>query len=403
MNNIFKILKHEFKLTANNKAFIILTLLGPFLIAALTILPSLMGNPNEIPEGTIIGIYGGDTEFYNEISTALASAGIESITVQNEATAKDQVLNGELSALLVVPDNHFKDTNYTYYSKTGNDIVISSVLNDRLSKSVTALRLKKSGLSSEAIENIQHYPYLTTKKIKGKTDGFNDVMFTSIGFMMLIYMTVLLYGQTIGRSVLLEKSSKTVDILLSSVKPRDILYGKIFGIGLAALLQYTVWMCIAFIIINFVGPGIGIAIPASVNIQNFAYLVLFFFLAFFLYASISAAIGSGAADEQHLGQLLIPMTIMLIIPMLLVSAIVFKPDSTLIRVFSMIPFTSPLVMLVRIIVSQPPAAEIILCIGILLVSIPVIVMIASKIFRIGILMTGKRYSLKEILKWMKTE
>ena len=217
---------------------------------------------------------------------------------------------------------------------------------------------------------------------------------------MLLYMTVLLYGQLIGRSVVMEKTSKTVEIMLSSVTARDLMFGKILGLGLAGLLQYGVWVSMAMILTKLVGPLFNLAVPPGLSAGNLFWLVLFFILAFFLYASAYAALGAASEDEHNLGQIAWPLLMFLVIPLVMIGTLVTSPDSSLSVFFSLFPMTSPIVMLVRILVSPPPSWQIILCVALLLVSVAGMALLAAKIFRVGILMTGKRAKLKEILRWI---
>jgi len=222
-----------------------------------------------------------------------------------------------------------------------------------------------------------------------------------MSFVMLLYMTTLLYGQMIGRSVVTEKTSKTVEIMLSSVSPRELMFGKILGLGLAGLLQYGIWVSIALVLTRLAGPLLGIAVPASVTPGNMAWLVTFFVLAFFLYASLYAALGAAAEDEQHLGQLAWPVLIFLIVPLVMISSFVSNPGSPLSVALSLFPMTSPIVMLIRVLIAPPPLWQVALCLAILVASIYLAAAAAARIFRTGILLTGKRARLGEILKWLR--
>jgi len=223
---------------------------------------------------------------------------------------------------------------------------------------------------------------------------------TVLVFVMLIYMTVLLYGQMIGRSVVTEKTSKTVEIMLSSVKSQDLMFGKILGLGLAGLLQYAVWVSMAFLLTRFVGPLLGLSLPAGISTGNLIWLVVFFILAFFLYSSAYAALGAASEDEQHLGQMAWPLIMFLIVPLVMINTLVTTPDSTLVVILSLFPLTSPIVMLARVLVSSPPVWQLVLCVALLVAAVAGTAVLAAKIFRVGILMTGKRPKLKEVLRWV---
>jgi ABC-2 type transport system permease protein len=214
---------------------------------------------------------------------------------------------------------------------------------------------------------------------------------------MLLYMTVLLYGQVIGRSVLTEKTSKTAEIMLSSVRPMDLLFGKILGKGLASLLQYGVWVTISAGVLKLVGPRLGVTIGAGLSMSTLAYLVLFFVLAFFLYCSLYAALGAASEDEQHLGQLALPVVLFLIIPIVMITAIIGTPRAPVIIALSFFPLTAPIVMFLRILVGAAMAWEILVSIGLTLVTTAAVIWLSARIFHAGILMTGKRFNLGQVL------
>ena len=218
---------------------------------------------------------------------------------------------------------------------------------------------------------------------------------------MLLYMTTLLYGQMIGRSVVVEKTSKTVEIMLSSIRPLDLLFGKLLGRGMAGLVQYGIWISVALLLIQVLGPAVNLTTSISLKPAHFGFLILFFILAFFLYSSIFAALGAGAEDEQHLGQLSWPFIMFLVIPMVLISPIVMNPTSLFVIILAYFPLTSPIVMFVRVLIGNPKAWEILICIAILISTIGVTILLSAKIFRVGILMTGKRMKVKEILRWIR--
>lgn len=218
-------------------------------------------------------------------------------------------------------------------------------------------------------------------------------------FSMLMYMTVLLYGQLIGRSILQEKTNKTVEIMLSIVSPRQLLAGKIIGPALAGILQYMFWILMITVGSNLASSELRIAVPRFLGPAHLGWLLAFFVPAYFLYASIYAALGACAENEHHLSQIAWPVILILIIPLLIMPTFLIHPDSAISRFFSFFPLTSPIVMLIRILVSFPPWCELVLGYAILLFSLWIAIILAAKIFRVGILMTGKRHTFAEIRRW----
>lgn len=408
MNKIAKIAKHEFKKMAMTKAYLVFTLLGPILLLAVTIVPTLLARNSAEDQNTTVGIYNIDQELQFYLEATFNHSDLNIVYSTDEEELKRSLLDGDIKGYVVLPMDFINSESYNYYSQSGSEIMVYETLNGILGQLVFSMRLSSEGYTQDEIAEFSQKPQikviqLDNDGIEGESQDFMGIMFTCIAFMMLIYMTVMLYGQMIGRSVVNEKITKTVEILLSSVKPLELLYGKILGIGLAGLLQYLIWISMSSILTYVVAPIAGLAIPITLSLDNLGFLLLFFILGFFLYSAAYAALGSGAEDESHLSQLGLPLLIFLITPMVMVSTFVMNPDGMFSMALSIFPLTAPMVMLIRIVASNPPIWQIALSIGLLLITIAVIVSGASKIFRVGILMTGKRVSLKEILKWMQVK
>ncbi|MBU0936637.1 MAG: ABC transporter permease [Spirochaetes bacterium] len=406
MRKLLAITKREFRAAAANKTFIIMTILGPFLILAITILPGLLSsNPSVMGGGKPLAVTTQQPVVQAALEQAFGQQNIQLVTPASEQEGKDRVVSGDYVGYLSVPAA-WPQQGAVYYSSSGTEANMFGTASGVLSAIATRLRIQEAGIPADQIEQLLAEPGFQLIRLgagmqeeeKSEND-FLGLLFTALGFVMLIYMTVLLYGQLIGRSVVQEKTMKTVEIMLSSVSARQLMFGKILGLGLAGILQYAVWVGMAGLVINFFGPALNVSLPAAVSMGNMFWLVLFFLLAFFIYAAGYAALGSAAEDEHHLGQLAWPLLIFLMIPMVLISPMVMNPGSPLVVVLSFFPMTSPIVMLVRLLVSSPAWWELALCIGLLLLTIYGLSVMAAKIFRTGILMTGKRYTFKEILRW----
>jgi len=395
-----------------NKTFVILTALGPFLILAITVLPGLLSmNPKALSGGEPIAVSGGGPGMTAAIEAASAFQGraVEAVGTDagSIADAKRLVQSGRYAALVSLADG-WEDSGGSLYTKTGTDAMLYAAVERVVDESARQARIRRSGVDPAVARELTRRVDLSivklgtgnTEKAGGESD-FVQTLFTAMSFVMLVYMTTLLYGQMIGRSVVTEKTSKTVEIMLSSVSPRELMFGKILGLGLAGLLQYGIWVSLALALSKLVAPLIGIAAPPVIEPANLAWLVTFFVLAYFLYASLYAALGAAAEDEQHLGQLAWPVLAFLIVPLVMISSFVSNPGSSLSVVLSIFPMTSPIVMLIRVLIAPPPAWQIALCLGILIASVYAAATAAARIFRVGILMGGKRATFGEMLKWLR--
>ena len=412
MTRLFNVIKHEFRLTAANKAYVILTILGPFLIFAITVLPSLLTqDPGKMAGGKPLALIGASAPVRKAVDAAFSGMGIEVASVADDASslaaAKESVLAGDYVALLSIEAGWPGSGRAVWYSKSGSEIALYGSASAVLEAAAREIRIVESGIAPDLVAKVLAVPGFEVVKLEagGKeekrgNESFFEVLMTALTFVMLIYMTVLLYGQMIGRSVVTEKTSKTVEIMLSSVTSRDLMFGKILGLGLAGLLQYGIWVAMAMLLTKLIGPVFNLSMPAGVSTGNMLWLVIFFVFAFFLYASAYAALGAASEDEQHLGQVAWPLLMFLMFPLVMISSLVTNPDSTVSVFLSLFPMTSPIVMLVRILVSEPPAWQIALCLALLAASVAGMAFLAAKIFRIGILMTGKKPKLKEVLRWI---
>jgi ABC-2 type transport system permease protein len=185
------------------------------------------------------------------------------------------------------------------------------------------------------------------------------------------------------------------------VSERELLFGKILGQAAASLLQYAVWVGMVLVGMEIIGPRLGVPRLPQLAPAVLMYLVLYFLAGFLLYAALFAAAGAAAEDEQNLGQMSWPLIAFLVFPMVAAGPIITNPASSFGVFLSLFPLTAPVVMFVRIMVSDPAPWQIVLSLGILAASIAAAMLISARVFRIGILMVGRRFRLAEILRWLR--
>jgi ABC-2 type transport system permease protein len=411
MNKTLRVARHEFRVTAANKAFVIITILGPFLILAVTVLPTFLARSGSAMPAITLALSGGeDLRPALEASLAARNSRVVSLPTdpaEAEAQARSGIMSGDYAAALILGPDWASQKSVRLLTKTGTDMALYGLLESALGDAARRANAVANGLDPAVVQRVLESPTLAIQKLgkdegsTGALDQYLGVLFTALAFVMMLYMTVLLYGQLIGRSVLQEKTAKTVEIMLSSVSARQLMAGKILGPGLAGLIQYGVWVGFGLVGIKVLGPALHVALPSVLSASSLGWLVVFFLPAYFLYASIYAALGAGAEDEQHLAQLAWPVIIFLIIPVVLISYLLTNPGSGLSVFCSFFPLTSPIVMLIRVLVSPPPAWQIALSLAILAATVWGMAILAGKVFRVGILMTGKRRKLGEIIRWAR--
>jgi ABC-2 type transport system permease protein len=222
-------------------------------------------------------------------------------------------------------------------------------------------------------------------------------------------MTVLFYGQIILRGVIEEKSSRVVEIMLSSLRPFQLMAGKVLGIALVGFTQYAIWALFGLgasrygksVMVGFISEAQNFDFKFNIPPYIFIFFVVFFILGYFLYGTVYAAIGSMVNSEKEAQNLVMPVTMLLVVPLLLMVFIMKNPESTVSVALSMIPFFAPVLMLLRVCILLPPIEQLAGSILILFLTILLMIWLSSKIYRVGILMYGKRPSFKEIVKWMR--
>lgn len=406
MRKLFKVVGHEFRMTAGTKAFVILTILGPFLLIGMTVVPALVSQHSE-RKGTELAVAGISVEMFNQIAPPIEQLGIHLQHSDQPAEVLERRVIGEdhLYGYLLFPEDILSGESLELVTKEFPEYRIVEAMKGVIGQVVMDARLKEAGLDSARIRALTTPMDIEAKQItksgtKAQADTFSFIM-VGITFTIMLYMTILLYGQSIGRSVVQEKTSKTVEIMLSSVSEQDLLFGKIFGQAAASLLQYTVWIGMAMVGSHLIGPGLGLSRLPQLSFSILLFLVLFFLLGFFLYASIFAALGAAAQDEQNLGQLSWPLIVVLVFPMVSAGPIITSPSSSFSVFLSLFPLTAPIVMFVRILVSDPKTWQIGVSIAVQAAAVLVFILLSAKIFRIGILMTGKRFKLGEVLRLLR--
>ncbi len=409
MTKLGKIIRMEFRLTAANRAFVVLTILGPFLIAAVMVLPALMSTKQNAMGSpplrvAIAGV--SDPTFLPSVTPALEQAGMTVESAEPDSAALDaRVIAEELDGYVILPADLAAATRIVYVSRNVSDFRVTGVLQGVIGQTIVTRRLAKAGLPAEVVASLLQPPAVETRRLvktgAQEQQDYLTILFTGLIFAMLIYMTVLLYGQAIGRSVLQEKTAKTVEIMLSSVRPLELLFGKILGKALASMLQYGVWVGMSVLFLQFIAPALGLKLELAITPLTLAFLVAFFLLDFFLYCSIYAALGSASEDDQHLAQLSWPVIVFLVIPTVMISPILSAPQSPLVVALSVFPLTSAVVMFLRMVVGSVPSWQVWFSVGLLLATIAAVIVLSAKIFRVGLMMTGKRFKLGDVVRWIR--
>jgi ABC-2 type transport system permease protein len=242
---------------------------------------------------------------------------------------------------------------------------------------------------------------------QGETEEQGQTLVISLVGAVVLYMTLLLYGVSTMRSVLEEKTTRIIEMLVSSASPAYLLAGKILGVAAVGLTQYLIWTVTAGLVAGYSGAMARAFRPQTempeVHIPTalLVYLVVFFLAGYFLYASLYAAVGAMVSNEQDAQQAQLPVTLPIIASIALFNLVFRDPNSTSSVVLSLVPFFAPILMLFRIALQTPPFWQIALSLFLLFLTTLGVVIVAGKIYRVGILMYGKRPSLVELIRWLR--
>ena len=417
MNKTFLIIKREFLVRVKKKSFIIMTLLAPILMASLIIVPVLVTDSDQ--QIRLIGIYENTTSFAKEIEDSENIHFTVFDNMQMDEFIKDPE-GSNYYALLKIENDSF-----SIYSNQQVGLNIRKAIEKQLEQISERNKLKQAGINLDIIEQAKTNINIETKIItsEGNTTSSSTEASIGIGFItgILIYMFIFMYGTMVMRGVIEEKTNRIVEIIISSVKPFQLMIGKILGVALVGLTQFILWIVLT-IIISSIAEIIFFdtteitnnldSVDQSVILNEFTRLTgginlmlifvsfLFYFLfGYLMYSALFAAVGSAVDAEADTQQFMLPITIPLIFSFILIQPVMDNPDGILAFWLSIIPLTSPIIMMARL----PFGVEswqLIISMIFLILGFIFTTFIAGKIYRTGILMYGKKISYKELWKWL---
>jgi ABC-2 type transport system permease protein len=320
-----------------------------------------------------------------------------------------QVRDGQLDGFLEVPKDILSGKDATLHTRNGSDYQTDRSVGRAINIAVIERRLNDRGVHVANLSQIMHAVDLHLVKVTktGESEENGQSVLVQLSIVVVLYITLLVYGVMTMRSVLEEKTSRVVEILASSIRPVHLLTGKILGVAAVGLTQYLIWMATAALVSTY-GAAVGSAFRPGAQAPTFhlpvsflVYPVIFFLAGYFLYASLYAAIGSMVSSEEELQQLQMPVTLVIVSCFILYPLIQRAPNSPLAIGLTLFPFSSPILMVFRITVQTPPFWQIALSLAICAATTVGVVWLAARIYRVGILMYGKRPSLVELLRWLR--
>lgn len=422
MRKILAVIKREYLQIVKTKGFIIGTILGPVLMSLFLIVPILMSVVS-VAEQENIGVIDASGKLFAELDKKMEQKLkdgsrrylLEEYRVTGDISRlkeamNEKVLAKELSAYLFLPADISEGGEVEYVSEHVSDFDKTNNIRNVLNSIIIGKRLKAEGLDPNKVGQLMSRINLSTKKVskRGVEEDTGGTFIISYFLVLVLYMTLIFYGQAIMRGVIEEKSSRVVEIVLSSIRPFQLMAGKIIGIGAVGLTQYTIWGLFGIGFTTYGGALIADVFPASSSFNMpsipayiFIYFVIFFILGYFLFSTLFAAIGSMVNTEKEAQQFMTPVIMMLVIPLLLIIFIMRSPNSSIAVILSMIPFFTPTLMLLRVCILLPPFIQVGGSIVLMALTTLLMIWLTAKIYRVGLLMYGKRPRIREIMKWMR--
>jgi ABC-2 type transport system permease protein len=448
MRKFLAVVKHEYRKIVMKWAFLLGTLLFPVIGAGFAFVPmiifSIKSEPTRIavvdPSGKIAPRIRANlsAEKIREKADQAVKETFKDVSASQEEKMKRQAeqfgesfifsdfetngksaeeirreLNGkivakQLDAYLLIPANFDSpDAKFEFISRRAGDIITNSSLEDAINQAVRSQRLEDAGISEEKLQALSKNINLDKKGVDetGAEKDTSAVWAASFIIGLMIYITLAIYGQMIMGAVVEEKETRIAEILFSSARPFELLMGKLVGVGLAGLTQLGIWVISALVLVGigvpfYIAQGMDISLPA-ISPLMIVYFLIFFLLGFFIYASIFALIGSMVTTVQEGGQFAFPPIMLLLIGFYFSFAVLRDPNSPLSFWVSIAPFVAPITMPVRIMAETPPFWQIALSILINGATIAALIWIASRVYRVGMLMYGKRATIPEVWKWIR--
>ncbi len=444
MNKIFLIIQREYLTRVKKKSFIIMTLLGPLLISSTMILPVWLATRDHAEEQKIEVV---DESFLFRDSIPPNKNIKFTYTTASLDKVQEDFYKTDFTAVLYVPSNIITGggTVKLFY-KEQPGVVTEEYIKTSIEEMIYNFKLQKNNVDLKTIRNAQTSISLITEKIakNGSTERTSTSMQMGVGLVLglLIYLFIFLYGAQVMRGVIEEKTSRIVEVIISSVRPFELMMGKIVGVALVGLTQFLLWLILTFSIYTAAQTALFSGIKAeavqkelvkeqvfrkganlealkmdkpgkhtagayealdtfgSIDFVSIVACFLFYFLAgYLMYAALFAAVGAAVDSETDVQQFMLPITIPLVLSFVMAQTIIKEPNSSLAFWFSIMPLTSPVIMMVRLPFGVP-WPELALSMSLLVLGFVFTTWLASRIYRTGILMYGKKASYKELWKWL---
>jgi len=418
-SKLMLIIKKEYFERVKSRAFVIGTALGPLLIAVMMFGPALLAERTEVArqdlmildrgDGTANELIGeklagaramqGET-FPLDVEFEIASADFDEKVAREQLD--DRVESGELDGYVILSDRFMRNGRATYYGESISGAIGIDLLENYLDQVVQEKRMLEIGIGAADLAEIMRGATLEKKAVGGEEDDLQQRTILAIGMIMMLYMMMILYGQFTMSAVIEDKSSRVVEVMLASVTPNQLMVGKVLGQGAVGFSQFLIWGIAGAVFTQLGGNVGGMEIDfARAGAVAWAWFGVFFVLGFLMYSAMYAGVGALCSSMQDAQNYQFPIMAMIIIPMLMLAVAMKSPDSGPPMVMSLIPFFTPILMFIRVMVGDPALWQVILSIVLLVITVILLMRLAGKLFRMSILHFGKAPSWGEVLRMLR--
>lgn len=415
MDKIWLVIKREYSVRVRKKSFIIMTLLTPLLMGLLIIGPSYLSSISqnmEMEDIKHIAFFETNNLFSSDIKNS-KTLNFSKIPKEEIKNIKENISEGPYFAFL---DLSNYDSMINIFSSQQINFEIINEIESKIYSIIEKQHYQDNDINIEKIKNTMPKIKLNPIQLneEGVEEDANSAARSVVGilFGFSIYLFIFMYGSMVMRGVIEEKTNRIVEIIISSIKPFQLLLGKIIGIALVGLTQFILWVSLTILIsqiayftfLNSENELLNTIFQSMQGIEMFElifYFIFYFLGGYLLYGSFFACIGSAVDNESDTHQMVLPITIPLILSIVMIEAIIRNPDGSLALWMSIFPLSSPIAMMIRLPFEGVEYWELLLSMSLLILSFLIATWLSSRIYRIGILMYGKKNSFKELIKWIK--
>ena len=411
-HNVIAVIRREYLQRVRSKWFIAATVAGPLLMTAITVLPAWLAIQGERDEFRVAIVDGTDV-LYERLAPRLESGGFEVEEIRWHADVvtalRERANEGDLGGFIMVDELTLETGEAIYYSMDVPSGLRRVTVQTSIARTALEYQLEQRGVDAEGLMG---GGVLEIEVISEAGSDITEVEFglAYIGAFFL-YMTILLYAVAVMRATLEEKTSRIVEVIISAMKPWELMLGKIMGVCAVSLTQMAIWISASIALFAGALPMIIAARPELANLESIreilpgigliALFVGFFLLGFLMYSGLYAAVGAMCNTDEEAQQAQFPMIILMVVPIVMVMPVIQEPNTPMAVWLSLFPLFSPILMWARVAGGGVPSWQVFLSFVLMALMIWVIAWVAGRIYKVGILMSGKRPTLPELWRWVR--